>query len=60
MELSLRPHTVKGIRHALRELGAGLGHHRPEVSSCADLTRSHIEDYNDGSAPGTATTAANH
>jgi integrase/recombinase XerD len=44
-ELSLRPHTVKGISHALREFGAWLGHHRPEVSSCADLTRSHIEDY---------------
>lgn len=45
VELSLRPHTVKGISQALREFGAWLGQHRPEVSSCADLTRSHIEDY---------------
>jgi site-specific recombinase XerD len=45
VELSLRPHTVKGISQALREFGAWLGHNRPEVNSCADLTRSHIEDY---------------
>lgn len=45
VELSLRPNTVKGISQALREFGAWLGHNRPEVSSCADLNRSHIEDY---------------
>jgi integrase/recombinase XerD len=45
VEMSLRPHTVKGISQALREFGAWLGTNRPEVSSCADLTRSHIEDY---------------
>ena len=45
VELSLRLHTVKGISQALREFGAWLGHNRPEVNSCADLTRSDIEDY---------------
>jgi len=45
VELSLRPNTVKHIDHALREFGSWLGHNRPGVSSCADLTRSDIEDY---------------
>ena len=45
VELSLRPNTVKHIDQALREFGNWLGQNRPEVSSCADLTRSHIEDY---------------
>src|SRR5215203_5315092 len=45
VELSLQPNTVKGIDQALREFGSWLGNNRPEVSSCADLTRSHIEDY---------------
>jgi len=45
VELSLRPNTVKHIDHSLREFGSWLGQNRPEVDSCADLTRSHIEDY---------------
>lgn len=45
VELSLRPNTVKHIDQALREFGTWLGQNRPEVLSCADLTRSHIEDY---------------
>ncbi|MBA3292349.1 MAG: tyrosine-type recombinase/integrase, partial [Geodermatophilaceae bacterium] len=45
VELSLRPNTVKHIDQALREFGSWLGQNRPEVNSCADLTRSHIEDY---------------
>lgn len=45
VELSLRPNTVKHIDQALREFGSWLGQNRPEVANCADLTRSHIEDY---------------
>ncbi len=45
VELSLQPNTVKGIDQALREFGSWLGRNRREVGSCADLTRSHIEDY---------------
>jgi len=45
VELSLRPSTVKHIDQALREFGTWLGQNRPEVLSCADLSRSHIEDY---------------
>jgi len=45
VELSLRPNTVKHIDHSLREFGSWLGQKWPEVDSCADLTRSHIEDY---------------
>lgn len=45
VELSLRPNTVSHIDQALREFGTWLGQNRPEVLSCADLTRSHIEDY---------------
>jgi len=45
VELSLRPNTVKHIDQALREFGTWLGHNRPDVLSCADLSRSHIEDY---------------
>jgi len=45
VELSLRPATVSHIEHALREFGVWLGEHHPDVDSCADLTRRHIEDY---------------
>ena len=45
VELSLRPATVQHIEHALREFGGWLGPTHPEVETCADLTRSHIEDY---------------
>ena len=45
VELSLRPATVSHIEHALREFGVWLGEHHPDVHSCADLTRRHIEDY---------------
>ncbi len=45
VELSLSPNTIHGIDQALREFGTWLGLNRPDVHSCADLTRSHIEDY---------------
>ena len=45
VELSLRPSTVAHIEHALREFGGWLGQAHPDVHSCADLTRSHIEHY---------------
>jgi site-specific recombinase XerD len=45
IDLSLRPSTVKHIEHDLREFGTWLGQQHRDVGSCADLTRSHIEDY---------------
>jgi len=45
VELILRPNAAKHIDQALREFGTWLGQNRPEVLSCADLPRSHIEDY---------------
>ena len=43
--LSLRPATVKHIEHDLREFGTWLTAQHPEVASCADLERHHIEAY---------------
>jgi hypothetical protein len=43
--LSLRPSTVGQIDHDLRDFGQWLTLRHPEVGSCADLERSHIEAY---------------
>src|SRR5512132_4611379 len=43
--LSLRPSTVAHIEHDLREFGTWLADHHPEVASCADLERRHIEAF---------------
>ncbi len=45
VELSLRPATTKHIESDLREFGTWLARAHPQVVSCADLERSHIEDY---------------
>ena len=45
VELTLRPATVKHIEHDLREFGTWLAEAHPDVTSCAELTRSHIENY---------------
>jgi integrase/recombinase XerD len=45
VELSLRPNTVRHIEHDLREFGTWLGQAHPDVDSCAELQRRHIEDY---------------
>jgi integrase/recombinase XerD len=45
VELSLRPATTKHIEADLREFGTWLATTHPEVASCADLERCHIEDY---------------
>ena len=43
--LSLRPATVKHIEQHLRVFGTWLAEHHPEVTSCADLERHHIEAF---------------
>jgi integrase/recombinase XerD len=43
--VSLRPNTVKHIEHDLRQFGTWLAHTYPDVASCADLERSHIEAF---------------
>ncbi len=43
--LSLRPATVKHIEQHLRVFGTWLAEHHPEVASCADLERHHIEAF---------------
>jgi len=43
--LSLRASTVKAIEHDLREFGIWLAATQPEVGSCADLHREHIEAF---------------
>jgi integrase/recombinase XerD len=43
--LSLRPNTVKHIEHDLRQFGTWLTDAYPEVNSCADLQREHIETF---------------
>jgi integrase/recombinase XerD len=43
--VSLRPSTVKSIEHDLREFGIWLADTHPEVDSCADLHREHIEAF---------------
>ena len=45
VELSLRPATTKHIETDLREFGTWLATAHPEVDSCADLERRHIEGY---------------
>lgn len=45
VELSLRPATTKHIETDLREFGTWLATAHPDVASCADLERRHIEDY---------------
>jgi len=45
VKLSLRPATVNHIEHDLREFGTWLAEHHPEVGSCADLERHHVEAY---------------
>jgi integrase len=45
VELSLRPSTTKRIEHDLREFGTFLAESFPDVESCADLERLHIEAY---------------
>jgi integrase/recombinase XerD len=45
VELSLRPATTKHIEHDLREFGTWLAANHPDVASCADLERHHIEAY---------------
>jgi site-specific recombinase XerD len=43
--LSLRPSRVHGIELHLRVFGRWLAEHHPDVSSCADLDRAHIEQF---------------
>ena len=43
--LSLRPATVKHIEQHLRVFGTWLAERHPEVGSCADLERHHIEQF---------------
>ena len=43
--VSLRASTVKAIEHDLREFGTWLADTHPEVGSCADLHREHIEAF---------------
>lgn len=45
VRLSLRPSTVKHIEQHLRVFGRWLAQAHPEVTSCADLTRDHIEEF---------------
>jgi integrase/recombinase XerD len=43
--VSLRASTVKAIEHDLRQFGTWLAHTYPEVGSCTDLDRAHIEAF---------------
>jgi integrase/recombinase XerD len=43
--VSLRPSTVKHIEHDLRVFGLWLATTCPEVASCSDLDRAHIEAF---------------
>ena len=45
VELSLRPSTSKHIEHDLREFATFLAESFPDVATCADLERRHIESY---------------
>ena len=42
---SLRPGTVRRIEHDLRQFGSWLAATHPDVGSCADLRREHIEAF---------------
>ena len=48
VELSLRPNTTKHIESDLREFGTWIAEAHPDVASCAELERRHIEDYKVG------------
>ncbi len=43
--LSLRPSTVQHIEQHLRVFGTWLVDHHPEIRSCTELERGHIEDF---------------
>ena len=43
--MSLRPSTVKRIEHDLRQFGCWLASSHPEVGTCADLHREHVEAF---------------
>ena len=43
--VSLRPSTVKRIEHDLRQFGCWLARNHPEVGTCADLHREHVEVF---------------
>ena len=45
VDLSLAPSTVKHIEHDLREFGTWVGQTHPDIATCADMNRGHIEDY---------------
>jgi len=45
IDLSLAPSTVKHIEHDLREFGTWVGQSYPDVATCAELNRNHIEHY---------------
>lgn len=45
VRLSLRPATVRHIEHSLRVFGTWLSEHQPDIVSCADLERHHIEAF---------------
>ena len=42
---SLRPSIVRRIEHDLRQFGGWLAATHPDVGSCADLRRAHIEAF---------------
>lgn len=58
VQLSLRPNTTKHIESDLREFGTWLAEAHPDVTSCADLERRHVEDYRPGCRPNTVATRA--
>lgn len=45
VQLSLRPSTVKHIEQHLRVFGTWLADHHPDIASCAQLERHHIEGF---------------
>ena len=45
VRLSLRPATVSHLEHDLRRFGAWLADTYPDVASCADLDRGHVEAF---------------
>jgi len=45
VSLSLRPNTVRHIEHDLRQFGTWLADTRPEIGSCAELQREHVEAF---------------
>jgi hypothetical protein len=53
----LRPGSVGGADLALRSFAAFLAETAPEVTTIAQVTRRHIEDYKPGSPPGPGRTS---